>query len=195
MPDVLTALSTHAWRRPALSHSPLSLETPLPRRGLERLDLMLLCAEALDLNGGEAMVWMSEQLGYQSLFPNRVELWKRRCHNPLRRNSRRGQLQVQDTDALIRILTAMAERLYPMVRQLLSAAEPPAVNEQRWALFRSRLQDLIQERLNLRRVGVRKLLDRIEGPPLCHQLILSLALSAGTGGVERLKASLLDPEA
>ena len=72
---------------------------------------MLLCAEALDLNGGEAMVWMSEQLGYQSLFPNRVELWKRRCHNPLRRATRRGQLQVEDTDALIRILTAMAERL------------------------------------------------------------------------------------
>ena len=179
MPDVSTALS-----RP----------TPLPRRGLERLDLMLLCAEALDLNGGEAMVWMSEQLGYQGLFPNRVELWKRRCHNPLRRSTRRGQLQVQDTDALIRILSAMAERLYPMLRQLLSAAEPEVVSEQRWTLFRSRLQELIEERLNLRRVGVRKLLDPSEGPQLCHQLILSLALSAGNGGVERLKASLLDPE-
>ena len=179
MPDVSTALS-----RP----------TPLPRRGLERLDLMLLCAEALDLNGGEAMVWMSEQLGYQSLFPNRVELWKRRCHNPLRRATRRGQLQVEDTDALIRILSAMAERLYPMLRQLLSAAEPESVSEQRWALFRGRLQELIEERFNLRRVGVRKLLDPLEGPQLCRQLILSLALSAGTGGVERLKASLLDPE-
>ena len=179
MPDVSIAVS-----RP----------TPIPRRGLERLDLMLLCAEALDLNGGEAMVWMSEQLGYQSLFPNRVELWKRRCHNPLRRATRRGQLQVEDTDALIRILAAMAERLYPMLRQLLSAAEPESVSEQRWALFRGRLQELIEERLNLRRVGVRKLLDPLEGPQLCRQLILSLALSAGTGGVERLKASLLDPE-
>ena len=172
----------------------LDRPTPLPRRGLERLDLMLLCAEALDLNGGEAMVWMSEQLGYQSLFPNRVELWKRRCHNPLRRATRRGQLQVEDTDALIRILAAMAERLYPMLRQLLSAAEPESVSEQRWALFRGRLRELIEERLNLRRVGVRKLLDPLEGPQLCRQLILSLALSAGTGGVERLKASLLDPE-
>ena len=172
----------------------LDRPTPLPRRGLERLDLMLLCAEALDLNGGEAMVWMSEQLGYQTLFPNRVELWKRRCHNPLRRSTRRGQLEVQDTDALIRILTAMAERLYPMLRQLLSAAEPASVSDQRWTLFRSRLQELIEERLNLRRVGVRNLLDPIEGPQICRQLILSLALSAGSGGVERLKASLLDPE-
>lgn len=54
----------------------------LPRRGLERLDLLLLSAEALDLNGGEAMVWMSEQMGFTTLFPNRVELWKRRCTNP-----------------------------------------------------------------------------------------------------------------
>ena len=66
---------------------------PLSRRGIERLDLMLLCTEALDFNGGEAMVWMSQQLGYGELFPNRVELWKRRCHNPLRRACRRGSPQ------------------------------------------------------------------------------------------------------
>ena len=29
----------------------------LSRRGVERLDLLLLTIEALDLNGGEAMVW------------------------------------------------------------------------------------------------------------------------------------------
>ena len=46
--------------------------TLLPRRGLERLDLLLLSVEALDLNGGEAMVWMSEQMGFTSLFPNRA---------------------------------------------------------------------------------------------------------------------------
>ena len=63
---------------------------PCPQARLERLDLMLLAVEALDLNGGEAMVWMSEQLGFSGLFPNRVELWKRRCHNPLRRTTRRG---------------------------------------------------------------------------------------------------------
>ena len=54
----------------------------LSRRGVERLDLLLLTIEALDLNGGEAMVWTSQQMGLQAQFPNRVELWKRRCHNP-----------------------------------------------------------------------------------------------------------------
>jgi len=167
--------------------------SPLSRRGIERLDLMLLCAEALDYNGGEAMVWMSESLGFGDLFPNRVELWKRRCHNPLRRATRRGQLQEVETDALIRILNALAERLYPMLRQLLSSAEPPELSAQRWQLFRRRLADLVQERFNLRRGGVQRLLNEQEGPELCRQLIQALALSAGPGGFDRLKASLMDP--
>jgi hypothetical protein len=75
----------------AMPHDSFAPESAarLPRRGLERLDLLLLSAEALDLNGGEAMVWMSEQMGFTTLFPNRVELWKRRCTNPLRRITRR----------------------------------------------------------------------------------------------------------
>ena len=112
----------------------------LSRRGLERLDLLLLCAEALDLNGGEAMVWLSEEMGLTDLFPNRVELWKRLCSNPLRRTTRRDLPTEAEADGLIRILNALAERLYPMLRSLLSSAESPQLSEQRWALFRGRLQ-------------------------------------------------------
>jgi len=153
---------------------------------------MLLCAEALDLNGGEAMVWLSEEMGFTDLFPNRVELWKRRCSNPLRRTTRREALSELETDALIRILNALAERLYPMLRSLLSSAEPPQITEQRWALFRSRLQELLQERFNLRRGGVQRLLDPKDGPALSRELIQAMALSAGPGGFDRLKASLMD---
>ena len=127
---------------------------PLPRRGLERLDLMLLCMEALDFNGGEAMVWMSENMGFAKLFPNRVELWKRRCYNPLRRTCRRGALESHETDALIRILCEMADRLYPMLRALLSGAEKAEVRQQRWELFQDRLAQLMRERMNPRRSGV-----------------------------------------
>lgn len=165
----------------------------LPRRGLERLDLLLLSVEALDLNGGEAMVWMSEQMGFAQLFPNRVELWKRRCHNPLRRVTRRGDLQPAETDALIRILCALADRLYPMVRGLLSTAENPDILAQRWDLFQNRLAGLVQERMNPRRVGVQKLLDPAQGAQQRRLLIQSLALAAGAGGFDRLRASLLDP--
>ncbi|MEB3270240.1 MAG: DUF3038 domain-containing protein [Synechococcus sp.] len=167
----------------------------LSRRGIERLDLLLLCLEALDLNGGEAMVWMSEQLGFLSLFPNRVELWKRRCHNPLRRACRRGSLSSQESDALIRILCQMADRLYPMLRALLAGDEPADLQRQRWQLFQDRLSALVQERMNPRRSGVQQLLDPQAGRQYLEELIRSLALAAGTGGFERLQASLLDAAA
>ena len=172
--------------------SPERISRPLQRRGLERLDLMLLCMEALDLNGGEAMVWMSEQLGYGVLFPNRVELWKRRCHNPLRRTCRRGEVPVDETDALIRILCVMADRLYPMLRSLLSSSEPEEVASERWALFQGRLLELVQERMNPRRSGVQKLLDPKDGAAQRLQLVQGLSLCAGHGGFERIKASLMD---
>lgn len=164
----------------------------LPRRGLERLDLMLLCLEALDLNGGEALVWLSDSLGFASRFPNRVELWKRRCHNPMRRACRRGDLEIDDAEALMRILCGMADRLYPMVRTLLSAAEPAELTAQRWALFEERLAELLNERMNPRRSSVQKLLDPLEGAGERRHLVQSLALVAGAGGYERLRASLLD---
>ena len=166
---------------------------PLPRRGLERLDLMLLCMEALDFNGGEAMVWMSETMGFANLFPNRVELWKRRCYNPLRRTCRRGELQSHETDALIRILCEMADRLYPMLRALLSTDEKQEVVAQRWQMFQYRLAHLMRERMNPRRSGVRQLLDPELGAAPRRRLVQGLALGAGVGGFDRLKASLMDP--
>ena len=51
---------TDALANPALdttSNQKFSdLKTALDRRGLERLDLLLLTVEALDLNGGEAKI-------------------------------------------------------------------------------------------------------------------------------------------
>lgn len=173
----------------------LPLPLPLPRRGIERLDLMLLAVEALDLNGGEAMVWMTEQMGLTQVFPNRVELWKRRCHNPLRRTTRRGALQPAETDGLIRLLCALADRLYPLLRALLSRADPPELLAQRWALFQGRLEELVRERMNARRSGVQRLLDAEQGEPQRLQLVRALALGAGPGGFERLRASLLDAAA
>jgi hypothetical protein len=165
---------------------------PLPRRGLERLDLMLLCAEALDLNGAEAMLWLCQDLGLGDRLGSRVDLWKRRCHNPLRRHVRRGNLGADDTDALIRILCSQGDRLYPLLRALLSSAEPAAMSQQRWELFEERLGELLRERMNLRRVAVQRLLDAKDGAAQRRQLIRAMALAAGNGGFDRLKASLMD---
>mgnify|MGYP003954368549 CR=1 FL=1 len=162
------------------------------RRGLERLDLLLLVVEALDLNAGEAMVWSLKQLGLETLFPNRVELWKRRCHNPLRRVTRRGNLSSVDTDGLITLLCSMADRVYPLIHQMLSDKEPEDINKQRWLLLDERLGELLNERMNPRRGAVQRLLVSGESREIQRDLLLHLALSSGPGGGRRLKASLLD---
>ena len=165
----------------------------LGRRALERLDLLLLTVESLDMNGGEAMLWATRQLGFESIFPNRVELWKRRCHNPLRRSTRRGQISAVETEALIRMLCFMADRLYVFLHQLLSSREPEQLTRERWALVDQRLRDLIEERMNPRRGAIQRLLGVEPGAAIQRQLILTLALASGPGGVDRLRASLLDP--
>ena len=191
----LAALATGLSGTPSQGQPPAASAASsrtLSRRGLERLDLMLLCMEALDHNGSEAMIWMSEKLGYKARFPNRVELCKRRCHNPLRRACRRGDLSAEDSDALIHILCHLAERLYPLLRSLLCSSDPPDLIELRWTLFRLRLSELLRERMNPRRSGVQALLDDQAGQQPVRQLIQSLTLAAGEGGYERLRASLLD---
>ena len=177
----------------APSSSGLEGGARLSRRGIERLDLLLLTLEALDLNGGEAMVLTSQQMGLQEQFPNRVELWKRRCHNPLRRTTRREQLDPVDAESLICLVCAMAERLYPVLHQLLSSREPEQLTQQRWQLFHGRLRDLIQERMNLRREAVVRLLTMEPAGSHQRQLISTLAFCAGPGGINRLRATLLDP--
>ena len=197
MPEVFAAPSGSASQSSPSGNSaePSYAGQQLPRRGLERLDLLLLATEAIDLNGGEALVLLSENLGFGQIFASRVELWTRRCHNPLRRAARRGSLKPLETDALIRILCAMADRLYPVLRVMLSKAEPAEINQQRWELFETRMAQLVGERMNPRRGAVHALLDPQAGLAQRRRLIQSLALAAGNGGFERLRASLLDAAA
>jgi len=177
----------------AVPAAPVS-ERPLPRRGLERLDLLLLAIEALDLHGSEAMLWCCDQLGLNGQFPDRVTLWRSRCRNPLRRASRRGQLGTDEAQALITLACTLAQRVYPLLRQLVSSREPADLTAQRWALFRDRFTDLVRERFNVRRGAVRQLLDDREGEALRRAIVESLLLSAGPGGAKRLEASLRDAQ-
>ena len=171
----------------------LSTNVVLGRKGLEKLDLLLLVIEALDLNGSQGMLWTSDKLGLQVHLPNQVELWKCRCHNPLRKTSRRGPLNSVKSDALILLICSMAEKLYPKLRQLISSKEPTKHYQDRWLLFYERLTDLISERFNNRRGAVKRLLLDPSSENLFRNLIVTLALSVGPGGVDRLRTSLLDP--
>ena len=97
------------------------------------------------------------------------------------------------TEVLICLVCAMADRLYPMLHQLLSSREPEQLTQQRWQLFHERLRDLIEERMNQRREAVVRLLTMEPAGPLHRELISTLAFCAGPGGIDRLRATLLDP--
>ena len=189
----MTHVAASPANPPSTGEERTAVPTVLNRRGLERLDLLLLMVEALDFNGGEAMLRATRQFGYDDLFPNRVELWKRRCTNPLRRSTRRTPLSGVEIEALIRIVCAMADRLYPKLHQLLSTREPVELTQQRWALVDQRVRDLIAERMNLRRGAVQRLLNSESSQPLQRQMVVTLALAAGASGMNRLRASLQDP--
>ncbi len=175
------------------AHPSLNKPTKLNRRGLERLDLLLLLVESLDLNGGEAMLWASQNIGLQLYFPNRVELWKKRCSNPLRRTTRRAKHNDNDIGALIYLLSTMADRLYPIIHQLLSKREPENLTSERWSLLTERFKALIKERMNQRRSAVKRILYSDESLSIQRDLLVTLSLASGNGGFNRLRASLLDP--
>ena len=90
-----------------------SSNSVIGRRGLDRLDLLLLAIEALDLNGSQSMIWTSRNIGLQDQFPSNVDLWKCRCHSPLRKTTRRGLLTNRQSEALIILICTMSQRLYP----------------------------------------------------------------------------------
>ena len=162
------------------------------RKALERIDLLLLTIESLDINSSQSMVWSSKQLGIHEEIPNSVELWKKRCFNPMRRSSRRGNLRSNESDALIVLIVSMADRIYPLLRQLLSSKEPDSVNTRRWNLISQRFTELVEERMNTRRGAVQRLMKSEYSRKLNRSMIRTLAFSSGLGGHERLKASLLD---
>ena len=168
-------------------------KSALGRKGLQRLDFLLLAVESLDLNGPQAMLWTSRKLGLHEDLSNGVDLWKLRICNPLRRSSRSGEISYQQSEALISLLCEMSERIYPQIHQLLSSREPQSINNERWNFFHTRLRDLIEERMNKERHSVKRLLQGKHSFQFSKNLLISLALSAGPGGVDRLRASLLDP--
>ena len=86
----------------------------------------------------------------------------------------------------------MSERLYPRLRQLISSNEPTDQTNERWLSLSLRFTDLVSERLNTRRGAVQRILSDENTELIIRQLVRTLSLSVGYGGIHRLKASLFD---
>jgi len=155
----------------------------------KKLDFLILVIETLQINATDSLLLNAKNIGLSDDFSNRVQFWKLRTSNPLRKSYAFSSLSAAQIDSLVELISLMAEKLYPLIRQLLSSKESNTLNKQRWFLFSARLKSLIRERMNLQRSYITTLLSD-DNNQFFRELLVILSLSCGTGGANRLKASM-----
>ena len=155
----------------------------------KKLDFLLLVIETLQINATDSILLKAKSIGLSEDFSSRVKFWKLRSSNPFRKSYAFKTLSSEQIDSLVELISSMAEYLYPVIRQLLSSKESKTLNNERWFLFSTRLKSLIRERMNLQRTYISSLLND-ESNNFFRELLVILSLSCGSGGANRLKASM-----
>ncbi len=154
-----------------------------------KLDFLILVIETLQINATDSLLTKAKDIGLSNHFSCRVQFWKMRCANPLRKNYTFTCLSAEQIDSLVVLISLMSENLYPLIRQLLSSKESKSLNDERWSLFTTRLKSLIRERMNIKRSYIATLLSE-DNNEFFRELLVILSLSRGEAGANRLKASL-----
>ena len=171
-----------------------------PRRVRMDLDLLMLAIEALDVAGSEALLKVAEQLGLKTVIPGRVKLWLIRSTNPMRRQSQREPLSIQEAKALTIVICFLAKRLTVLIRQLLlghqqlSDKKLSLEHHFRLSDYLYRFRSLFRARMNPRRSGVIVYSTDEKLDELAILLLSRLLFCTGTQGPQRLWSSLFDGE-
>jgi len=171
-----------------------------PRRTRTQIDLILLAIEALDLAGSEAMLVAIRDLGLQDIIPGRVELWKLRSTNPLRKNSQRRPMTLEEAKALVAIACYLARKLTVLIRQLMIADQQlqdkglSVDHHFRLSHYLNRFRIQFQRRMNPQRAAVIAYSDEDKLNQLALALLNQLIFCTGVSGERRLWASLFDGE-
>lgn len=171
-----------------------------PRRARTQIDLLLLAIEALDLGGGEAMLAASRELALDGLVKGRVNLWRLRSTNPMRRYSQRRPMHLDEAKALVVIIANLSRRLTVLMRQLLLGYQQ--LNEKQLSLdhhfrlsdYLTRFRSHFRARMNPSRAGVIAYSTDEKLNQLAMQLLEQLLLCSGVLGAQRLWSSLFDGE-
>ncbi len=164
----------------------------MPRQSIEKLDLLLLILETIDLNGIQSFFSVSNKLNLNDILPNKVTIWKLRNNNPLRKSYVNNNIKLDEFDALIKITVEMSKYLYPYIRDILQSQEDLEKNSFIWKDFNKRLSELIKERFNLHSVRVKKLLNHTDNNEIIIKSLLILSLCISNQGYHRLKNFLFD---
>ena len=157
------------------------------RQSIEKLDLLLIILETIDLNGIESLFILSNRLNLNDVFPNKVSIWKVRNNNPLRKSYVNNTIKLNEFDALIKITVEMSKYLYPYIREILQSKEDLQDNSVVWNDFNKRFIELIKERFNIDSIKVKKLLNQAENDEIIIKSLLTLSFCISTQGCQKLK--------
>lgn len=175
-------------------------EQACPSRIRTQIDLILLAIEALELGGSETILAASRELELQGIIKNRVNLWRIRSTNPLRRSHTRRPLSLIEAKALVVITCYMARRLTVLIRQLLLAYQQmsdkqiPLEQNLRLSTYLERFRAHFKSRMNPRRSGVVAYNSPEKLNELAISLLEQLLFCTGTAGMQRFWISLFDGE-
>ena len=164
----------------------------MPRQSIEKLDLLLLILETIDLNGIQSFFSVSNKLNLNDILPNKVTIWKLRNNNPLRKSYVNNNIKPEEFDALIKITVEMSRYLYPYIREILKSKEDLEKNAVIWNDFNERFIDLIKERFNLESIRVKKLLNQTKNDEIIIRSLLTLSLCISNQGHQKLKNFLIN---
>ncbi|MBO8230189.1 hypothetical protein CU313_04055 [Prochlorococcus marinus str. MU1404] len=157
---------------------------------MEKLDLLLLILETIDLNGIQSLYALSNKLNLNDVFPNKVSIWKLRNNNPLRKSHMTNNIKSKEFDGLIQITVEMSRYLYPYIREILQSIEDPEMNSIIWNDFNNRFVELINERFNTNSMRVKKLLNRTGNDEILIKSLLTLSLCISDRGYQKLRTLL-----
>lgn len=89
----------------------------------QRIDLILIALEALEIGSSEFIFKLAKQLELSSILKNSLILWRLRCTNPWRRSYTHDTLELEQAKALVIIASYRAKQLTMLIRQLLVAEQ------------------------------------------------------------------------
>jgi hypothetical protein len=167
----------------------------------QKLDLMLLAIEALELGASEKFLEIAKQLELQGIIKNRIVLWRMRCTNPWRRSYIRNNLTPDRAKALAIVTSYCAKQLTVSIRNLSVAEQQmrdkglPVDNHFLLSEYLEQFRSHFRSRMNARRAKVAAYLaDEEQLNELALDLLDRLLFCTGTTGMQRFWISLFDGE-
>ena len=116
-----------------------------------------------------------------------MSIWKLRNNNPLRKSYVNNNIKPREFDALIKITVEMSRYLYPYIREILQSKEDLEKNSVIWNDFNKRFIELINERFNVDRMRVKKLLNHADNDEIIIKSLLTLSFCISNKGFQKLK--------